>query len=413
MDVEIITIGDEVITGHTVDTNSAFIGQQLTGLGFNVQYKTSVGDTLETMEEAFQIAIKRTQLVIVTGGLGPTEDDITKKAIVKVFKRNLIFHEDMLEILKERFLKRGIEMPAINQNQALLPQGATFFPNKTGSALGICIAEQGKIFISLPGVPAEMQQILVDSVIPYLKGIKTGQALSVAKLRTTGISESMIAEIITPRLKLEPGVRLAYLPSYGGVDLRVIAAADDEVEAEEKAQKLIRYLESTVGQYIFGREDDSLEGIIGQLLNDNDKTLAVAESCTGGQLGMTITSIPGSSQYFLGGVIAYDNDIKIRHLGIEPDIIKEHGAVSEACATAMAVCCRKVFRADYSLAITGIAGPEGGSDEKPVGTVYIGLASAHANQAKLYKLGLKRDIIRTRAVYAALEMLRREILDIK
>ncbi|MBN1211584.1 MAG: competence/damage-inducible protein A [candidate division Zixibacteria bacterium] len=413
MDVEIITIGDEIITGHTVDTNSAFIGRQLTGLGFNVKYKTSVGDAIEMMEEAFQLALKRSQLVIATGGLGPTEDDATKKAIVKVFKRNLIFHEDILEDLKARFKERGVEMPAINQNQALLPQGANFFPNKTGSAVGICITEHGRIFISLPGVPAEMQQILTDSVIPYLKGLKTGRALSVVKLRTTGIFESQIAELIEPGLKLEPGVRLAYLPAYSGVDLRVLAAADNEAEAGEKAQKLVRYLESTVGKYIFGREDDSLESVVGQLLLDNDKTLAVAESCTGGQLGMTVTSVPGASKYFLGGLIAYDNEIKIEQLGVEREIIEQHGAVSEPCAAAMALGCRKLFDADFALSITGIAGPEGGSAEKPVGTVYIGLASAHANRARLFKLGLKREIIRTRAVYAAMEMLRQEILDIK
>lgn len=413
MDIEIITIGDEVITGHTVDTNSAFISQQLTGIGLNVKYKTSVGDALETMEEAFQLALKRSQVVITTGGLGPTEDDVTKKTIVKVFKRNLIFHEEVLEDLKKRFKLRGIDMPAINQNQALLPQGATFFPNKTGSALGICIAEHGKIFIALPGVPSEMQQILNDSVIPYLKGIKTGQTIRTAKLRTTGIAESQLAELITPQLKLEPGVRLAYLPSYSGVDLRVLAAGENNDDALEKVQKLVRYLEATVGKYIFGRDNDTLESVIGQLLLDNDKTLAVAESCTGGQLGMTVTSVPGASKYFLGGLIAYDNGIKINQLDVGADIIEKHGAVSEPCAAAMAAGCRNLFNADYALSVTGIAGPEGGSDEKPVGTVFIGLASAHANYARGYRLGVKREIIRTRAVYAAMEMLRHDILDIK
>lgn len=412
MDVELITIGDEIITGHTVDTNSAFIAQQLTGIGLNLKYKTSVGDALEMMEEAFLLALKRAQLIITTGGLGPTDDDATKKAIVKVFKRNLIFHEDILEDLKARFKKRGIDMPAINQNQALLPQGARFFPNKTGSAVGICITESGKIFISLPGVPAEMKQILTDEVIPYLKGLKTGQSLKVVKLRTIGIFESRLAEMITPELNLESGVRLAYLPAYSGVDLRVIAAAETETEAAEKAAKLVRYLEAKIGRYIFGRDDETLEGTVGQLLIDNDKTLAVAESCTGGQLGMTLTSVSGSSKYFLGGLIAYDNEIKIKQLGVDSEILAQQGAVSEPCAAAMALGCRKLFNADYALAITGIAGPEGGTDEKPVGLVYIGLASAHTNIARKHLLGTQREIVRTRAVYAAMEMLRQEILDI-
>ena len=412
MDAEIITIGDEIITGHTVDTNSAFIGQQLTGIGINIKYKTSIGDALEMMEEAFQLALKRAKLVITTGGLGPTDDDATKKAIVKVFKRNLIFHEDILEDLKARFKSRGIDMPAINQNQALLPQGARFFPNRTGSAVGICIAENGKIFISLPGVPSEMKQILTDEVIPYLKGLKTGRSLKVVKLRTTGIFESRLAEMIVPELNLEPGVRLAYLPAYSGVDLRVIAAAETDDDAEEKAAKLVRYLESKVGKYIFGRDNESLESTVGQLLIDNDKTIAVAESCTGGQLGQTLTAVSGSSKYFLGGVIAYDNEVKIKQLGVDPEIIEEHGAVSEPCAAAMALGCRKLFNADYALSITGIAGPEGGTDEKPVGLVYVGLASAHTNIARKYLLGQHRDIVRTRAVYAAMEILRQEILDI-
>jgi nicotinamide-nucleotide amidase len=235
----------------------------------------------------------------------------------------------------------------------------------------------------------------------------------VVKLRTTGIFESQIAELIEPGLKLEPGVRLAYLPAYSGVDLRILAGADNELEAAEKAQKLVRYLEATVGKYIFGRDDDTLESVVGQLLLDNDKTLAVAESCTGGQLGMTLTSVPGASKYFLGGLIAYDNEVKINQLEVERGIIEEHGAVSESCAAAMALGCRKLFEADYALSITGIAGPEGGSEEKPVGTVFIGLASAHANRARHFRLGVKRDIIRTRAVYTAMEILRQEILDIK
>ncbi len=412
MDVEIITIGDEIITGHTVDTNAAFIARQLTAAGHNVKHLSSIGDSVEIMVDAFHLAIKRAQVVITTGGLGPTDDDITKKAVVKLFKRNLVFHEDVLEDIRARYAKRGIDMPAINQNQALLPQGATFFANKIGSAVGICIAENDRVFISLPGVPAEMKQILTDSVIPYLEGIRTGPVLKVVKLCTTGIIESKLAEMIAPKLKLESGVKLAYLPSYGGIDLRVMAASEDENETTEKLQKIVRYLESVCGRYIYGGDDDTLEGVVGQLLKDNDKTLAIAESCTAGQLGMLITSVPGSSAYFLGGVIAYSNDVKENQLSVNHDIIEQHGAVSEQCAKAMAAGCRKALGSDFALSITGIAGPEGGTEQKPVGTTFIGLSSVHGTYAKQFNFGAYRESNRARASYAALELLRREILDI-
>jgi nicotinamide-nucleotide amidase len=412
MDAEIITIGDEIITGHTIDTNGAFIAASLLTIGLNIRFRTSVGDTPEDMEEAFQLALKRAQVVITTGGLGPTDDDITKRSIVKVFKRNLIFHEDILEDIKARYLQRGVEMPAINQNQALLPQGATLFPNATGSAVGICINERGKIFISLPGVPGEMEQILTDEVLPYLRERIRDDAFSVTKLRTTGIIESRLHELIKPNLKPEPGVKLAYLPSYSGVDLRVIARARTQAEADEKKHTLVRYLEATVGKYIYGRDLDTQVSVVGRLLVDNDKTLAVAESCTAGLIGAAMTSIPGSSAYFIGGILAYSDEVKIAELGVARETIEQHGAVSEATALEMALCCRRKFGSDYALAVTGIAGPDGGTESKPVGTVWIGLASAHNTIGRLFPLGGQREVVRQRAVACAIELLRREILDI-
>jgi len=412
MDVEIITIGDEIVNGLKTDTNSPYIAQRFTSAGFSVKYVSSVGDSLAEMEEVFRLALKRARLVITTGGLGPTDDDLTKRAIVKVFKRNLIFHDEILEQIKARFTSRGMEMPPASQNQALLPQGATFFPNQHGSAVGICISEQGRIFISLPGVPLEMKQILADEILPYLAGLNLKQATSSAILRTTGIGESSLAELLKPGLRLQPGVKLAYLPSHGSVSLRVMASDESQAEADNKTRDLVRHLEKTVGKYIFGRDEDTLEGVVGQLLQDNDKTLSVAESCTGGQLGMAVTSAPGSSAYFVGGCLAYANEVKTAQLLVPDDILENQGAVSEECAAAMARGCRKLFDTDYALSITGIAGPEGGSEDKPVGTTYIGLSSAHSTFARLYKFGKDRAVNRTRAVYAALELLRRNILDI-
>lgn len=412
MDVEIITIGDEIITGHTVDTNAAFIADKLTSIGLRVRYRTSVGDSINDMLEAFRLALRRVPVVITTGGLGPTDDDVTKRAIVKLFRRNLVFHEEVLEDIRNRYAARGIDMPGINQNQALLPQGARLFPNRIGSALGICLAEEGQVFISLPGVPVEARQITVDSVLPYLLDLKKGGTTRVVKLRTTGIVESRLAEMIAPVLELKPGVKLAYLPSYSGVDLRIMAEAESPDVADERAMELVRRLESVCSKYVYGRDEDSLEGVVGQLLKDNSRTLAVAESCTAGMLGMTITAVPGASAYFLGGVIAYANEVKESRLGVDHDVIASHGAVSEACADAMAVGCRQLFSSEYALAVTGIAGPEGGTDEKPVGTTFIALASAQAVRAKRFSFGPKREVNRCRAVYAALELLRREILDI-
>lgn len=413
MDVELVTIGDEIITGHTINTNAAYIAEKLTDIGLEVKYISATGDSLESMEEVFRLALKRAQVIITTGGLGPTDDDITKKAIVKVFKRNLIFHEDILEDMKQRFAKRGMAMPASNHSQALLPQGAKFFPNKNGSAVGICIAENGRTFIALPGVPREMEQILTDEVVPYLRGLHVGRPVKIIKLRTTGIVESKLADMLQPDLKLEPGVKLAYLPAYSGVDLRVVASDDDPVEAEQKALRLERFLETTVGKYIYGKDADTLQDVVGQLLKDNDRTLSVAESCTGGQLGMIVTSVPGSSNYFLGGVVSYSNQSKINHLDVGSEIIEQHGAVSEECAVAMAVGCRQRFESDYALSITGIAGPEGGTDEKPVGMTYVGLSSVRDAYARMFNFGRLREANRSRACYAALELLRREILDIK
>lgn len=413
MNIEIITIGDEILTGHTVDSNAAFIAEQLLNIGYKVKYISSTSDSLEDMEEAFRLALSRAQLIITTGGLGPTDDDNTKKAIVKVFKRNLIYHDEILEDIKKRFDKRGIVMPPINQNQALLPQGAEFFPNKYGSAVGICIAEQNKTFISLPGVPREMEQIFTEEILPYVAKMDEHQSIHIIKFRTTGIVESKLAEMIKPRYMPESGVKLAYLPTFCGVDLRVIVTDENETSAKEKMNNVERILESIIGIYIYGKNNETLPHIIGQLLKDNDKTLSVAESCTAGRLGSEITSVAGSSTWFEGGIIAYSNDVKTNILKIDPEIIDTDGAVSKRCAIAMASGVRTITNSDYALSITGIAGPDGGDEDKPVGTTWIGLSSIHGSYARKFSFGNDRESNQRRAVFSALELLRREILDIK
>lgn len=413
MNIEIITIGDEILTGHTVDSNSAFMAEQLLNIGYQVKYISSTTDSLEDMEDAFRLALSRAQLIITTGGLGPTDDDNTKKAIVKVFKRNLIYHEEILDDIKKRFEKRGIIMPPINQNQALLPQGAEFFPNKLGSAVGICIAEQNKTFISLPGVPREMQHMFVEEILPYIAKMNEHQKIHIIKFRTTGIVESKLAEMIKPRYIPETGVKLAYLPTFCGVDLRLIVTDENDTSAMEKINNVNRIFDSIIGKYIYGKNNETLPQVIGQLLKDNDKTLSVAESCTAGRLGSEITSFPGSSAWFMGGIIAYSDEVKIKSLNVNPDILEIEGAVSEGCAISMASGIRAIMKTDYALSITGISGPDGGDEEKPVGTTWIGLSSIHGSYARKYSFGNDRESNQRRAVFSALELLRREILDIK
>ncbi len=412
MDVELISIGDEIISGHTVDTNSAYSAPRLAEIGLSVTYKTAVGDDLKRMEEVIKRALVRTDVVIATGGLGPTDDDITKRVICKVFRRKLIFHEEVLEDLKKRFEARGFKMPPINQNQALLPQGATFLPNKTGSAVGILINEDNKIFVSMPGVPREMKVMLTDELIPYLKTRVEKAAIHVIKLRTTGIFESALAEKITPFIKIPDNIKFAYLPAYHGVDLRIISTGKDDNEATESAEKLAGQIHELVGKYIYTEGDDPLETVIGKLLIERNEKLAIAESCTAGLLAGQIASTPGSSAYLERGVVTYSNESKIELLDVPKETIEKFGAVSKETVEIMATNIREKAKADYGVSITGIAGPDGGTEEKPVGTVFIGIASANGVRSKKYLLTNDREINRSRSVYAALGLLRKEILRI-
>ncbi|MCX6827169.1 MAG: competence/damage-inducible protein A [candidate division Zixibacteria bacterium] len=412
MDVELITIGDEIISGHTVDTNSVYIAAKLGEIGLWVTYKTSVGDDLRRMEEVILQALKRADLVITTGGLGPTDDDITKRAIVKVFKRNLVFHEDVLEDIKKRYEARAIKMPSINQNQALLPQGAVYLPNKTGSAVGVVIVEGTKIFAALPGVPREMETMVAEELVPFLTGRVRQEHIRVIKLRTTGIIESALAEKIMPITKLPESIRLAYLPSYGGVDLRIVSFGPTKEMATAPAENMAKQIRELVGSYIYGEDNDTLEGVIGRLLKEKKETLATAESCTAGLLAGQITAVPGSSEYFERGVVTYSDRSKMELLGVSENIIRAYGAVSTQTAEAMATGIREKAGVDYGVAITGIAGPDGGTEEKPVGTVFIAVASAKTVKSKKFTMGGDREINRRRSVYTALEFLRRTILGI-
>lgn len=406
MKAEIIIIGDEILYGQTIDTNSAFIAEKLGELGVEVSYKTAVGDEVKKIVEAIHLAQRRADLVITTGGLGPTSDDLTVKAIAKAFKRNLIFHPEILKKIEERFKARGIEMPKINQNQALIPQGAKALENPLGSAPGILIEEDKKIFISLPGVPKEMKAILGQEVIALLKPKVSKTKIVHRKIRTTGIIESKLYEKIQDLLKDLKEIKVAFLPSYQGVDLRLTANLKTSAKSKDVVTQLEEKIKGRIGEFIYGYDEQTLEEVVGKMLKDKGKTLSVAESCTGGLIAAKITNISGSSDYFERGVVSYSNQAKMEILGVPKELLDKFGAVSPEVALAMAQGVRKISKTDLGLSVTGIAGPSGGTKEKPVGLIYIGLADSQKSWVEKFLFGQDRMINRERASQAALNMVR-------
>lgn len=399
MKAEIVTIGDEILLGQTVDTNSAYISQKLSQLGIEVDYKISVGDDIKNISEALTIALSRADLVITTGGLGPTNDDITKKAIVKVFKRNLVFHEEILMKVEESFKKRGMEMPKINQNQALLPQGSKAIPNQFGSAPGIFVREENRLFFALPGVPLEMRSMMEKDVLKILEKSSKVNVFE-KKLRTTGIPESAIYERIEPVLASTSEVKVAFLPSFLGVDVRLNSRSQERLQEKEKQ------IGELLGNVVYGEGDITLEEVVGGLLKDKRKTVSVAESCTGGLIGKRFTNVSGSSEYFERGVVSYSNQAKMELLKVPQEMIEKYGAVSEQVAILMAEGIRRISKTDYGLSATGIAGPTGGTPEKPVGLVWIGLAHENDSFAEKFLFGEDRETNRQRAAQAALNLVR-------
>jgi len=410
MKAEIISIGDEIMYGHTLDSNSAYISQRLADLGIEVVYQTSVGDEVSRIVEAINQAKQRVNLLITTGGLGPTHDDVTMKGIIKAFKKNLVFHPEILEKIKQRYEKRGMEMPQINQNQALIPQGAKYFDNAVGSAPGILVQEEKVIFIALPGVPREMKYLLDEQVVPYLQSQKIAGKIVHKKIRTTGIVESALYEKVDDLIKQTKEVKIAFLPGYQGVDIRLTATPKAGKAAEGAVGQIEKKILDRVGEFVYTTDSESPEELVGRLLKEKKMKLAVAESCTGGLLASKLTSIPGSSDYFDRGVITYSNQAKTQILGVPEEIINKFGAVSPQVAEAMAKGIVKTSGADLGIAVTGIAGPGGGSEEKPVGLVYIGLGNRTKAWVEKFLFGQDRLIIRERTVYAALNIIRLHLL---
>lgn len=415
MRVEIVTIGDELLLGYTIDTNAAHLARELAAFGVEIVRRTTVGDAADDIAAGVRDALERTGAVITTGGLGPTADDQTKPAIASLFGRGMYLHEAHLEWLRERWRKRfDRPLPKSNEQQAMIPEGATLLRNDYGSAPGIWLEdERGRWVAMLPGVPREMRGMLADVLVPELASRTRGTAAPTVirsrTLRTTGIAESALADTLADLASGVEGLPLAYLPGWEGVDLRLTARdlrASDADAALERGAAAIR---ERVGQWIYGEGSDDLAATVLDGMRRARARLAVGESCTGGMLGARITAIPGSSDVFAGGVIAYDNEVKLGQLGVHAETLHAAGAVSEPVVREMARGARERLAADFGVAITGVAGPGGGSDEKPVGTVWIGLDDSRHGETRRFNLIGDRDEIRRRATQAALEMLRRRL----
>jgi nicotinamide-nucleotide amidase len=417
MNVEIVTIGDELLLGFTVDTNSAHLARELSAIGVGVAHRTTVGDDADDIAAAVRAAIDRTGAVITTGGLGPTADDRTSPSIAKLFGRALYLDETILESMRARWdrLKRKGPFPRSNVAQAMIPEGATVLPNRYGTAPGIWLEDDmGRWVALLPGVPREMRGLLADELLPRIRDRLTtsGEALQVIRsrtLRTTGIAESALADLVGDLAGGVDGVGLAFLPGVDSVDLRLTSRGLPVAEADAALEGAVRKLRARIGRYIYGEEDADLAEIVLEACRTRGARIAVAESCTGGMLGARLTSVPGSSDVFLGGVIAYDNAVKRELLGVSDSDIEQHGAVSGRVAAKMAESVRAALGAEIGIGITGVAGPGGGTPSKPVGTVWIALDGI-GTEARCLRLFGTREEVRQRAVQAALDMVRRALI---
>jgi nicotinamide-nucleotide amidase len=411
--IEILTIGDELLLGFTIDTNAAYLARALAGIGVEIVHRTTVGDDADVIAQAVKDAMERTGAVITTGGLGPTSDDRTRPAIAKLFGRELVRDDAIVAQIQERFWRlSSAKMPETNIVQAMVPVGARVLENRHGTAPALYLEDvEHRWVIMLPGVPREMRGLTQDTVIPLLRErIGTAPTAVVSRtVRTTGIGESALAERLGDLAKGVDGLPLAFLPGWAGADLRLTSnalAADAAARALDAAAQKLR---DTVGAFVYGEGDDDLAALVLSTCRDRSLTIATAESCTGGLLGARITAIPGSSDVYHGGVVAYDNSVKTKLVGVSDVSLQEHGAVSEQVAREMAEGCARVLGTRIGIGITGVAGPGGGTAEKPVGTVWIAVAGVGETRALGRVYVGDREEIRLRATQASLDQLRRAL----
>ena len=418
MTAELITIGDELLAGQVVNSNATYIAQQINAAGIPVTKIITVGDEEEAILAALSDAWARSDVVIVTGGLGPTHDDITKKALCKLFHTDLVLHRETLENIKTLLAKRNLPWTELVREQAMVPSSATVIHNRMGTAPGMLFEQNEKILVAMPGVPYEMRGITEDFLIPYVKRRSRGTAILYRTLNTTGIAEAFLFEqlgSIDEILHTNSGrqtATLAFLPSPLGVRLRITVQESSNQRAQKRVEEIESRIRKKVEKHIYSTDEETLEQVVGRLLTERKLTLAVAESCTGGLLANRITNVPGSSQYFERGVIAYSDPSKTEVLGMPPELIEKHGAVSREVAEAMATGVRQIARTEIGISTTGVAGPTGGTPEKPVGLVWIGFADHRETLALRFHFGDDRLRVKERATQAALELLRRKVMKI-
>lgn len=410
LSAEIIAIGSELLTPDRTDTNSLWLTRELNDLGIEVLMKTIVGDDSSRLEEAVRDAMRRSDIVITTGGLGPTADDITREFTAKAVGRKLIYHDDIETHLRERFRNWGREMPEINKRQAYVIDGSTILPNPNGSAVGMMAEVENKLLVVLPGPPRENQPMFADHVLSRLREIAGDVHVSRRVIKVSGMGESAVDEVAEPIYSKYDGVQTSILFNKSEVEIHIAARCENAVSAKATTDELTDELVTPLGVAVFSTDGETMEQVVGRMLKDKGETIAVAESCTGGLIARRLTEIPGSSAYFMEGVVTYSNDAKTKLLGVPMELIASHGAVSGECAEAMALGLLERAKTTHTLSVTGIAGPDGGSDEKPVGTVFIGYASE--GRVRSFKIVVPGDryLIRWRASQAALDYLRRQML---
>lgn len=407
MKVEVVTIGTELLLGQILDTNAAELGRALAAAGVEIVRHSSVADRPEAIRAAVADALARTGFVITTGGLGPTRDDMTKREVAALFGKPLELDAAALRTLQERFRRLDRPMPAVNRTQAEVPAGATVLPNPRGTAPGLWVEDRGRVVVMLPGVPSEMRGLLAEEVLPRLARQSGGAVVRSRTVRTTGIAESALAERVGAIEEEIGPLTLAYLPSVDGVDLRVTAWGLPEGEAERLLEAAETKLRARAGEHWYGANGADLAAAVLDRLRARQAHLAVAESCTGGLLSGRITAVPGASDVFVGGIVAYDNVVKSGALDVSPELLERHGAVSEEVVRAMVASAQRQFGVDAALAVTGIAGPTGGTPEKPVGTVWLAARLGPEERALKRIFPGDRGEIRARSAQAALDLLRR------
>ncbi len=408
----LLSIGDEILIGQILNSNSQWIADKITPLGCSVVKISTIGDGAEQIISELDDLLKISDLVIMTGGLGPTHDDITKQVLCEYFQDELVINQTWLQKLETQFKHRGWTLSGRNSEQALMPSRSELLYNRIGTAPGMLFRHNGKYIISMPGVPQEMKCIMEDAALPLIADISknsSGEMRLYRNIQTHGIPESTLADTLEIDEAFLGASTLAFLPSFRGVKLRIGAYGENFAKAELELKRISEHIISRSEKYIISYDETPYPQILGELLNQKSRTISVAESCTGGLLGAAITSIPGSSAYFMGGMLTYSNASKINNLGVDAEIINQFGAVSCECAKAMSRQVRKIFNTDYGISITGIAGPDGGTVDKPVGTVWIAIADKNTEEAVKMNFGDAREMTRERAVQTALVLMIKKI----